>query len=185
MAAALLWRLSCESRTSFGEPVEPEVLSRRARSGWRSCALPAVALLDDDVVVAPGEDAVRFVALEDPCRHHRVVGRHHQGDVTAAQHAEEGDDRAEVGADAHRDQPASGPEAVGHGVGPSRPARRRTSTARRPSTIAGASPWASSAAANPTRALRRGRRRAARLPVPLRPPVPLPPTGPVPVGRQP
>ena len=39
IAAALLETLPAESRTSLGDPVEPEVLSRRARSGWRSWAL--------------------------------------------------------------------------------------------------------------------------------------------------
>ena len=38
MAAALLATLSRERRTSLGEPVVPDVLSRRARSGCRSCA---------------------------------------------------------------------------------------------------------------------------------------------------
>ncbi len=39
MLSALLRTLSRDRRTSLGEPVEPDVLSSRARSGWRSWAL--------------------------------------------------------------------------------------------------------------------------------------------------
>ena len=38
MLRALLRTLSCDRRTSFGEPVEPDVLSSSARSGCRSWA---------------------------------------------------------------------------------------------------------------------------------------------------
>ena len=37
MAAALLATFCSDRRTTFDEPVEPDVDSSRARSGWRSC----------------------------------------------------------------------------------------------------------------------------------------------------
>ena len=60
MASALATRLVRDSRTSFGDPVLPEVDSSRARSGCSSCG-GAVAVLDDAVA----DDHVGVVGVDD------------------------------------------------------------------------------------------------------------------------
>ena len=79
---------------------------------------PSATRLDDDLVAVPCDDAVGLVALEDPGRHLRVGGRHHQGDVATAEHAEQGHDRGDVVAHPHGDEAPLGAEPVGHRVGP-------------------------------------------------------------------
>jgi len=40
MDRAFSSRFALDSRTSFGDPVDPEVLTSSARSGWSSCRVP-------------------------------------------------------------------------------------------------------------------------------------------------
>ena len=90
MAAALDVTLLCDRRTSRGEPVEPEVVSRIARSGCSSCALRLAPDVDLQAVAVGVEDDVG------------VVGRQPRvGPVRAARRREDhrmaGGERREVG----------------------------------------------------------------------------------------
>jgi hypothetical protein len=115
MLAALLRRLSRDRRTSLGEPVDPEVLSRRARSGCRSWALssalggPPIGVLPQDHVGVVGVD--QLLQLRGPSL------RDQQRDVAVLHGGEVGRDRLRgVGAlDEH--QPAGAAEHVGGEVG--------------------------------------------------------------------
>ncbi len=54
MASAFDCTLPWESRTSLGEPVEPEVLSSSASSGWRLWALAGRRSASVQVPSGPG-----------------------------------------------------------------------------------------------------------------------------------
>ena len=103
MAAALLATLSRESRTSLGEPVVPEVLSRSARSGCRSCALVGRRTSSR----APGvQTDVRVVGRDGRVALGRSAVGDDEGDVAVLERGEVGDERVEVVGALDQDEPA-------------------------------------------------------------------------------
>ncbi len=95
MLAALATTLARESRTSLGDPVEPEVDSSSARSGCRSVGAG----------VRRGDLAVPGLLVGSE-QHHRAPGR---------ERPEEPDHRVEVGAHAQQHHASVGAEALGFG----------------------------------------------------------------------
>ena len=136
MLRALATTLARESLTSLGEPVEPEVLSRTARSGWRSCAVPGRTLLEPS---AGGLDDVGPVVVEQVRVPLDVAWCGQQHRVPAGQRGEVGDDGLDVVAGLQQDQSARRARARPRARRPARPARRTTSTVVRSETRAVAS----------------------------------------------
>ena len=122
--AALADRLSRESRTSFGEPVEPDVLSSSARSGCSTMG-GHVASLDEQLSARTGRhDDVRVVGVDDVPEpvELRVAGEDDR--VVALQCRQVRDQGVDVVAAGEQHEPARRPETLGHRR-PTRAARSR------------------------------------------------------------
>ncbi len=124
MAAALATRLRSESRTSFGAPVDPDVLRSRRRSGWRSRVSGAWRSIS-----MPAVDVVTTAAGRHAAANAVEVGAGEQRDVPRFQQGEVGDDELDgVRGAEHDDRPAgqgqlgdplgdeTAQRAVGHGA---------------------------------------------------------------------
>ena len=103
MLSALLLMFSRESRTSLGEPVEPDVLSSSARSGSQLVVGP----VHDVDPVAPGDD-VGPVRREEVVAQAVLAGEQHR--MVGLERGEVGDHRLDVVAALEQDQPAGGPQ---------------------------------------------------------------------------
>ena len=104
MALALLSKLAWERRTSFGAPVEPDVLSNRASSGW-SERDAVTARRRSSQPVTPGLDGRADVPRR---AERRSVGASEQGHVSAGQEPEVGHHELDRVRALHGDERAGG-----------------------------------------------------------------------------
>ena len=113
MDSALDCRFSCERRTSLGEPVEPDVLSRRARSGCSSCRVPGRRSSRTALPVPGPDNDVGVIGRDERFQGGGLVLRHEDQRVPADEGRQVGHERVDVVGCGQRDEAPFGTEPDG------------------------------------------------------------------------